>query len=27
MLTELNYFAGINRVQRVIQPYIEALLQ
>ena len=27
ILTELNYFASINRVQRVMQPYIEALIQ
>jgi len=27
VLAELNHFAGINRVQRVMQPYIEALIQ
>lgn len=26
-LAELNYFASVNRVQRVMQPYIEALIQ
>ena len=26
-LAELNHFASINRVQRVMQPYIEALIQ
>ena len=26
-LAELNRFATINRVQRVMQPYIEALIQ
>ncbi len=27
VLAELNHFAAINRVQRVMQPYIEALIQ
>ena len=27
ILAELNYFASVNRVQRVMQPYIEALIQ
>ena len=27
VLAELNYFASVNRVQRVMQPYIEALIQ
>jgi hypothetical protein len=27
MLAELNYFASVNRVQHVMQPYIEALIQ
>ena len=27
VLAELNQFAGINRVRRVMQPYIEALIQ
>jgi predicted transcriptional regulator of viral defense system len=26
-LTDLNQFAGINRVQHVMQPYVEALIQ
>lgn len=27
VLAELNHFASINRVQRVMQPYVEALIQ
>lgn len=27
VLAELNHFASVNRVQRVMQPYIEALIQ
>jgi hypothetical protein len=26
-LADLNHFAAINRVQRIMQPYIEAIIQ